>query len=62
MDHHTVIGGESYYIVGHTANDIAEQTGIQNDVTAGNNLSSNLGTDTGLHIVAGDGQLVIGVD
>ena len=62
MDHHFFISGKGDHIIGHPADDIAEQSGVQYDVAAFHNVGENVGTNTGLHVVAGDGQLLVRVD
>ena len=56
MDHELFIGREGDHIVGHTADDVAEQARGEDQLTALLLLNGKAGADAGLHIVAGDGQ------
>ena len=62
MDHHFFIGGEGDHVVGHPADDVAEEPCVQNDVAAFHHVGKHVGADAGLHIVAGDGQLLVRVE
>ena len=62
VDHQFVVGGEGDHVVGHAADDVAEQAGVQDDVAALRNVCGNFGADAGLHVVAGDRQLVVHVE
>lgn len=62
MDHHPLIGGESHDIVGHAADDVAEQPGVEHNIAALGDIGGDPGADAGLHVVAGDGQLLVGVE
>ena len=61
MDHLFVIGGKGDHVVGHPANDITEQPGVEHDITAIGDIGGHPGADAGLHIVAGNGQIVVGM-
>ena len=56
MDHELFIGREGDHIVGHTADDVAEQARGEDQLTALLLLNGKAGADAGLHIVAGDSQ------
>ena len=62
MNHQAVICGEGHHIVGHTANDVAEQAGVKHDIAALDHVRGHLGADAGLHVVTGHGQLPVHVD
>ena len=60
MDHLLVIGGEGHHVVGHPADDVTEQPGVQYDLAGFRHIGGDLGADAGLQVVAGDGQLTVG--
>ena len=57
MHHVLLIGGKDDDIVRHLADDIAEQPGIEDDAALLPDLRLEGGADTGLGVVAGQGQL-----
>ena len=62
VDHHFLVGGKCDHIIRHPADNITEQTGIEHNVAALYHVGEHVGADAGLHIVAGDGQLLVGVN
>ena len=59
VDHLLIVGSESYHIIRHPPDNIAEQPGVQHDISSLGDIGGNTGTDTGLHIITGDGQLPV---
>ena len=59
MHQHLFIGGEHDHIVGHLADNVAEELGVQHDAARLMDLCLDGGADTRLHIVAREGQVHI---
>ena len=59
-DHHFVVGFENDHIVGHFADDVAEQAGVEDDGAVLGDVGLEPGADAQLHIVAADGQIAEG--
>ena len=60
--HLAFVSGKGHHIVRHSADDISKKAGVQDNITALNHISTYLGADAGLHIVARDRQLVVYMD
>lgn len=61
-DEELVVRGENDHVVRHLADDLAEQTRVEDDAPALTDVGVEAGADTGLHVVAGDGQLLIALE
>ena len=61
-DEELVVRGENDHVVRHLADDLAEQTRVEDDAPALADVGVEAGADTGLHVVAGDGQLLIALE
>ena len=59
VNHHLLVCRKGDHVVGHPADDVAKQAGVQHNVAALHHVGKHVGADAGLHIVAGDGQLLI---
>ena len=59
MDHHFFISGKGDHIIGHPADDVTKQPGVQHDIAAFHNVGENVGANTGLHVVTADGQIAV---
>ena len=62
VDHLLIVGDKGHHIVGHAADDVAKQPGVQHDIAGFGHVGAYLGADAGLHVVAGDRQLVVHVE
>ena len=62
MNGELIIRCENDDVIGHAADDITEETGVQNNVAGGLDLRRDGGADAGLHIVAGDGEIFTHVE
>ena len=58
MDGELIVGSEYHHIIGHTADNVAKETGIEDDIALGPHLGRNGGADAGLHVVARNGELI----
>ena len=62
VDSLPVVHGNGDHIVGHPADDVAEEAGVEDNIAAGDHIGGNFGPDAGLHVVAGDSQVGIYVE
>ena len=60
VNHLPLIGGEGDHIVGHPPDDIAEKAGVEHNLSSLVDAGGDLGSDAGIHIIAGDGQFLSG--
>ena len=60
LDHLALVGGEGDHVVGHPADDVAEEPGVEDQLALAGDVGGHLGADAGLQVVAGDDQLRVG--